>query len=58
MTGYIKQTYGIRIDQNRIGKALATVAPNCPQRRGTTTARLMNPIPYRGDYFDHKLHID
>ena len=58
MTGYIKQKYGMRIGQNRIGKALATVAPNYHQRRRTTTARLRNPIPYRADYFGHKLHIN
>ena len=55
MTGYIKQKYGMRISQNRIGKALATVAPNYHQRRRTTTARLINPILYRADYFGHKL---
>ena len=48
----------MRIGQNRIGKALATVAQNYYQRRRTTTARLINPIPYRADYFGHKLHID
>ena len=58
MTGYVKQKYGMRIAQNRIGKALATVAPNYHQRRRTATARLINPIPYRADYFGHKLHID
>ena len=57
-TGYIKQKYGMRIGQNRIGKALTTEAPNYHQRRGTATARLINPIPYRADYFGHKLHID
>ena len=57
-TGYIKQKYGMRIGQNRIDKALATVAPNYHQRRRTATARLINPIPYRADYFGHKLHID
>ena len=58
MPGYIKQKYGMRIGQNRIGKAFATVAPNYHQRRRTTNARLINPIPYRADYFGHKLHAD
>ena len=58
MTGYLKQKYGMRIGQNRVGKALATVATNYHQRRGTTTARLINPIPYRADYFGQILHID
>ena len=48
----------MRIGQNRICKALATVAPNYDQRRRTATAILINPIPYRADYFGHKLHID
>ena len=58
MTVYIKQKYGKRIGQNRIGKTLAIGAPNYHQRKGTTTARLTNPIPYRADYFGHKLYID
>ena len=48
----------MRIGQNRIGKAFATVAPNYRQRRRNGTATLVNPIPYRADYFGHKLHID
>ena len=50
--------YGMGICQNKIGKALATVAPNYHQRGRTTTARLINPITYRAYYFGHKLHID
>ena len=48
----------MRIGQNKIDKALAAVAPNYHQRRRTTTVRLINPIPYRADYFVHKLHVD
>ena len=58
ITGFIKQKYGMGIGQNRIGKALATVAPNYHQRRRTTTTRSINPIPYTADYFGHKLHFD
>ena len=58
ITGFKKQKYRMRIGQNRIGKALATVAPNYHQRRRTIIARSINPIPYRADYFGHKLHVD
>ena len=47
----------LRIHQNRISKALATVA-NYHQWRRNTTARSINAIPYRPDYFGYKLHID
>jgi len=58
MKGYIQQKYNVKIGQNRIANALATVAPTYNQRRRSNTARLMNPIPYRADYFGHKLHLD
>ncbi|XP_057293869.1 uncharacterized protein LOC130622420 [Hydractinia symbiolongicarpus] len=58
MTGYIKQKHGFNISQKRIGKALSTVSPAYHARRQTDTARSVNPIPYRADYFGHKLHID
>lgn len=58
MTGYIRQKHNISIGQNRIGRSLATVNPTHHQRRRQNTARQTNPIPYRADYFGHKLHID
>ena len=58
MTGYVKQKHGIKIGQNRVGRALSVVAPNYHQRRQRNTARMINPIPYRADYFGHKLHMD
>ena len=33
-------------------------APQYHQRCQTNTARLTNPIPYKADYFGHKLQID
>ena len=38
--------------------SLRTVNPTYQHARRTATARQMNPIPYRADYFGHKLHID
>ena len=58
ITIYINQRYGKRIGQNRIGEALGTVAPNCCQKRRTTTARLTKPHSYRADYFCYTLRID
>ena len=58
MTGYIRQKHGDYIWDKRIGKALQRVAPPYHQRRSNDTARMLNPIPYRADYFGHKLHVD
>ena len=41
-----------------VASALQVVAPIYHQRRQANTARMINPIPYRADYFEHKLHID
>lgn len=32
--------------------------PRNAQRRRQNTAKAVNPIPYRADYFGHKLHMD
>ena len=48
----------MNIGVNRIGNALARVSPHYQQRRRCNTARATNPIPYRADYFGHKLHMD
>ena len=58
MTGYIANKHELRIGHNRIGSALARTAPQNHLARRTNTARLVNPIPYRADYFGHKIHYD
>ena len=58
MKGYIRQKYKVNISQRRISTALQMAAPQYHQCRQTNTARLTNPIPYKADYFGHKLHID
>ncbi|XP_057290186.1 uncharacterized protein LOC130612862 [Hydractinia symbiolongicarpus] len=58
MTGYIAIRDNIRVSHNRVGRALAKAAPQNHQRRRTDTARMVNPIPYRADYFGHKIHYD
>ena len=58
MTGYISSRNNLRVGHNRVGRALASVAPQHHERRQTNTARMVNPIPYRADYFGHKIHYD
>ena len=41
-----------------VGRALAEVFPQHYAQRKTNTAKLLNPIPYRADYFGQKLHMD
>jgi len=59
MTGYLRQRYQLNgIGEKSVGNALAKVCPHYHQRRQTNTACAVNPIPYRADYFGHKLHMD
>ena len=46
------------IGQNRVGASLAKVHPGGHRKRQNKSERQTNPIPYRVDYFDHKLHLD
>ena len=57
MTGLLV-SQGVRVSQARVGKSLRSQNPSYHHARRTLTARQMNPIPYRADYFGHKLHID
>ena len=58
MTGYLTQKHGDVFGELQIGKALQSVSPGYNFQRRTNTARATNPIPYRADYFDQKLHVD
>lgn len=58
MTGYLRNRHGLKVGEKKIGKSLSRVAPGNHQSRRTDTARATNPIPYRADYFGHKLHVD
>ena len=56
MTGFIRKEFGLSVGQNRVGNTLATVCPrHHQQRREERSVRL---IPYRADYFGHKMHFD
>ena len=58
MKGYLAQKYKVNISQKRLADVLKAVAPNYHVRRQTDTARQTNIIPYRADYFGHKLYVD
>ena len=58
MAGYLRQRNGVVVAELRVGRALARVFPNQHRQRQNTTRRAINPIPYRADYFGHKLHMD
>ena len=57
MTGLLS-SYGIRVGERRVGKSLSQVNPNYQHSRRTATARKLNPLPYRAEYFGQKLHMD
>ncbi len=57
MTGLLASR-GIRASEKNVGKAMKDVQPDYHEARCHATARLTNPIPYKADYFGHKLHID
>ena len=49
---------GVRVAQNRVGKALRQVHPDYQQARRNRAERRLNPIPYHASHFGHKCHID
>ena len=58
MTGYVRQNHNVAVAEKRVGVALCMVSPQYTPQRRTSVTRAVNPIPYRADYFCHKLHID
>ena len=57
MTGLLASN-GIRASECRVGQSLRRVHPSYQHARRLGAARLLNPAPYRADYFGHKVHID
>ena len=56
---WIRQTkHKVAIAEKRVGVALSMVSPRYTAQRRTSITRAVNLIPYRADYFGHKLHID
>ena len=58
MTGYLRQKHNVVIAEKRVDTALFMVSPQFRAQRRTSITRAVNLIPYRTDYFGHKLHID
>ena len=57
MTGLLASK-GLRVGERRVGESLSRVNPAYNHLRRTATARQLNPIRYKADYFGHKLHVD
>ena len=57
MTWFLR-SQGVSVSEVRVGASLQRVNGTYHQARRTATARQLNPVPYRADYFGHKVHID
>ena len=49
---------GINAGAVRIGKCLSIISPAYLAARRSNAERNINPVPYKADYFGHKLHLD
>ena len=58
MTGYLRLKHDIKVGETRVAKALKVASPINNQSRRSGASRAVNPIPYRADYFGHKIHFD
>ena len=58
MTGCLRQKHKVTLAEKRVDTALSTVFSQFTAQRRTSTTRAVNLIPYRADYFAHKLHIE
>ena len=57
MTDYLRQNHNIKVSKTRVGKTLKAATPINNQSLCSRTSRAVNPIPYRADYFGHKIHF-
>ena len=57
MKGYL-ESQGMKIGEHSIGASLRRVAPESHEGRRQDTINKSNPIPYKANYFGHKLHLD
>ena len=53
MTWFLR-SQGVSVSEMRVGASLQRVNGTYHQARRTATARQLNPVPYRADYFGHK----
>ena len=58
MVGYIRSRNSFSVGEHRVGSSLRRLFPNQHRQRLNFARRATNPIPYRADYFGHKLHVD
>ena len=56
--GYLKHNFDMDVGERRVNESLKILFPCHHEKRKNGTAKKLNPIPYRADYFGHKLHID
>ena len=49
---------GVRVAEERVGKALKQVNPGYNEARSDRARRQFNPIPYHANYFGERLHVD
>lgn len=57
LQGFLKSR-GCFVGERRIGAALNRVCPVYAAARRCRAAVQTNPLPYRADYFGHRLHLD
>ena len=58
MKGYVRKKHNAATAEKRVGTTLFMVSLQYRAKRRTLATRAVNLIPYRGNYFGHKLHID
>jgi len=49
---------GLKVGERRVGEPLSRVNPAYNYLRRTVTARQLNPVHYKADYFGHKMHVN
>lgn len=57
MSGLLS-SQGVRCADKRIAASLQRIDPGSHRQRQAGTERMINPLPYRADYFGEKIHID
>ena len=58
ITGYLRQKHNVAIAENRVDTALSIESLQFRTQKKSSSARAVNIIPYRADYFGHKLNIE
>lgn len=56
MEGYVKQVSNVDVSEKRVCIALKILSPAYKRKGKSNTAAFSNPISYRTDYLEHKVH--